>query len=212
MLVRESEFTTIGQKVLRVSLKAISFHCKFVRKPLTSENLFDIIVMSDEDYVTWLLDVIVSISRLPTMNFSFLPTIDHLYEIASRPSMQSNRHTIFNRNDWESILEDWDRIEADQTHREDLRKLKTSDGKKAYVKTLLRLMRQRIRTLLASGSHTLQALHLTSNMIIDQAWPRVPDPRGVRSDFSYGGQGRSIFCDEMRKIGFCLILTKLTLI
>ena len=122
----------------------------------------------DNKIVTWQLDVIPSMIGLPNVNFSFLPTIDHLYEIASNPLTQSTGHTIVNRNGWESVLEEWDDIEADQTHREDLRKLNTSDGEKAYVKALLRLMndlRQRIRALLPSGSHTTQAPHLRSNMM-----------------------------------------------
>ena len=122
----------------------------------------------DNKIVTWQLDVIASIIGVPDMNFSFLPTIDHLYEIASNPLTQSTGHTIVNRNGWESVLEEWDDIEADQTHREDLRKLNTSEGEKAYVKALLRLMndlRQRIRPLLPSGSPIPQAPHLRSNMM-----------------------------------------------
>ena len=122
----------------------------------------------DNKIVTWQLDVIPSMIGLPDVNFSFLPTIDHLYEIASNPLTQSTGHTIVNQNGWESVLEEWDDIEADQTHREDLRKLNTSEGEKAYVKALLRLMndlRQRIRTLLESGSHTPQAPQLRSNMM-----------------------------------------------
>ena len=122
----------------------------------------------DRKIVTWQLDVIPSMIGVPNVNFSFLPTIDHLYEIASNPLTQSTGHTIVNQ-DWELVLEEWDDIEADQTHREDLRKLKTPDGKKAYVKALLRLMndlRQRIRPLLPSGSPIPQAPHLRSNMMI----------------------------------------------
>ena len=36
----------------------------------------------DRKIVTWQLDVIPSMIGVPNVNFSFLPTIDHLYEIA----------------------------------------------------------------------------------------------------------------------------------
>ena len=92
----------------------------------------------------------------PNKTFSFLPTYDQLYEIASNPLAESTK-TIVNSRDWESVKQIWRKDQNKKEYYDHLKMFDKGEVKRAYVKQLVTLMielRQKIRQLLLTTEPT----------------------------------------------------------